>query len=291
MTTTVSANFIDNNTDGSPNVPSQLFSPVVLLISFPNFLTNTSSVFDIDSIFASIDPPFIVNSNVVGTPSIHPTSISVTPDFVTNSSSVFSIVRTILANIPLVVNTSSVFNAGVAYTHILSPLKVLNASVVPKPISYLAGVFSPVEPPIVPKRSAGVVPRSESFTTDVNKVYKDFSIMFRPHPLTGDITRVFDYDSITQSLKIILLTSSYERPFSSQEIAGNLRKAIFSLAGEPDLIRDQIVLAILAHDRRVIVQDVTVNEFPADNAIEISITYKVKTFEGSATFSVFLERA
>lgn len=291
MTTTVSADFIDNNTDGSPNVPSQLFSPVVLLISFPDFLTNTSSVFDIDSIFASIDPPFIINSNAVGFPSIYPTAISATPDFITNSSSVFNIVRTILANIPLLVNTSSVFDAGVAYTHILSPLKVLNASVVPKPIAYLAGVFSPIEPPAVPKRAAGNVPRSESFTTDVNKVYKDFSIMFRPHPLTGDITRVFDYDSITQSLKLILLTNSYERPFSSQEIAGDLRKAIFSLAGEPDLIRDQIVLAILAHDRRVIVQDVIVNEFPADNAMEISITYKVKTFEGSATFSVFLERA
>lgn len=44
-------------------------------------------------------------------------------------------------------------------------------------------------------------------------LYSDLDISFTPDPITGDLAVVSDEQSVTQSVKNLILTSFYERPF------------------------------------------------------------------------------
>jgi phage baseplate assembly protein W len=117
--------------------------------------------------------------------------------------------------------------------------------------------------------------------------------MFRPHPLTGDVTRVFDYDSVTQAIKVIIYTEFFERPFSSQQIASGVKSYLF----EPNdalsrrELQEKISLSILRYEPRVILKNVSVNyDRENPNGVTVTITYKIRTFERTETFSLFLER-
>ena len=45
------------------------------------------------------------------------------------------------------------------------------------------------------------------------KVYADLDLFFRPHPVTGDISLKYDTDAVKRSVRNIMMTNYYERPF------------------------------------------------------------------------------
>ena len=65
-----------------------------------------------------------------------------------------------------------------------------------------------------------------------DNLYSDLNFFFKPSPLytsqglSGDVLRVYDGDSIRQSLRTIVLTNPFERPFNSNFGAG-LRRFLF----------------------------------------------------------------
>jgi phage baseplate assembly protein W len=121
--------------------------------------------------------------------------------------------------------------------------------------------------------------------------YKDFSLSFKPHPLTGDVVRVYDKDAVNQSLKNIILTERGEIPFSDR--GSNIKSKLFELM-TPETsreIKEDILSAILAYEPRVIVDDVIITELPQENSISVSIVYRIRTLDELITFTIFLKRA
>ena len=58
------------------------------------------------------------------------------------------------------------------------------------------------------------------------RIFSDLDLNFTPHPVTKDIVRKFDEQAVKQSIKNLIMTANYERPFHS-EIGSPIRKLLF----------------------------------------------------------------
>jgi phage baseplate assembly protein W len=57
---------------------------------------------------------------------------------------------------------------------------------------------------------------------NITRIYKDMDLAFTANPVTGDLSKKLDVNAVKQSMKILMLTNFYERPFSPKKGA-NLR--------------------------------------------------------------------
>lgn len=58
------------------------------------------------------------------------------------------------------------------------------------------------------------------------RIFKDLNLNFTKHPVTGDITRVKDVEAVKRSVRNLVQTNFYERPFQP-ELGSNVRAALF----------------------------------------------------------------
>ena len=61
----------------------------------------------------------------------------------------------------------------------------------------------------------------------VKNEFTDLDIMFTAHPISGDITTKKDSDAVMRSVRNILLTNNYERPFKPN-FGADLRSQLFN---------------------------------------------------------------
>ena len=113
-------------------------------------------------------------------------------------------------------------------------------------------------------------------------IYSDVSFPFKPNPfflqqgLSGDVNRVYDGNAIKQSIKNIVLTNRYERPFKAN-FGCNLRTFLFEPLGAWDVyemegsIKDQLAL----YEPRINVLNVIIEEDMTALAINVRIEYEV----------------
>lgn len=129
-------------------------------------------------------------------------------------------------------------------------------------------------------------------STRGNYVYSDISMKGQFNPLSGDITLLKDGFSINQSLKNLLLTNSYERPFSSQFIAGDLHSILFEINDEISSkeLRTMVTTVINNYEPRIIVNDIKVNNYVEDYAIEVVVNYVIKSTSESSTFRTTISK-
>lgn len=123
--------------------------------------------------------------------------------------------------------------------------------------------------------------------------YTDISISGRPHPLTGDLAYVAGNAAIAQSLRNIILANTYDRPFSSKNIAGNVNALLFEFNDSimHDELKTTIALAITNHEPRVNLLGVNVIPSVEAYTIKVDIVYAIKTTNTSQTLSIILDRA
>lgn len=146
-------------------------------------------------------------------------------------------------------------------------------------------------------RSSKSVSREELVDKSLNigksGIYKDISISGKAHPLTGDLVSLQGNAAIAQSLKNILLANAYERPFSSQQIAGNLHSFLFEFNDDITHmeLKTGISVAINNHEPRVTIIDILVSSIPESYSVEVQLIYSIKTTNKIQTFSIMLERA
>ena len=124
-----------------------------------------------------------------------------------------------------------------------------------------------------------------------NRIYADLNLSFTKNPATKDVARLFDVQAIKRSVKNIILTNKYERPFNS-DFGCNLRGFLFENITEPLLvvIKDRISMAIEKFEPRVSVEDVFVKEEDGSNGISIMVSFKINGVEQPVTVSTFLQR-
>lgn len=123
------------------------------------------------------------------------------------------------------------------------------------------------------------------------RIFSDLDLNFTAHPVTGDITRRFDENAVKASLKNLILTSNYERPFHS-EIGSPVRALMFEPASPmlANLLKRAIIDVVNNFEPRVKLDDVAVNFSPENNSVYISIYFRIVNSERPLTLDLVLER-
>ena len=126
-------------------------------------------------------------------------------------------------------------------------------------------------------------------------IYKDLSLFFTPNPVSGDVTMVTDVQDIKRSVRNLVMTNRFEKPFHP-EIASHVRDLLF----EPftpvtiNLLRNRIETVLTNYEPRVTLTDVQVEDPDFlkldNNELNVRIFFTLKNDPENQTVDVLLER-
>lgn len=123
------------------------------------------------------------------------------------------------------------------------------------------------------------------------RTFSDIDLTFSKHPVTDDIVKKYDDYAIKQSIKSLVLTKNYERPFHS-EIGSPLLALMFEPVSpaSAQLIKKVIEQTIINFEPRVVLTEVQVKFSPDNNAVYASITYSIINTTTPQTLNLTLKR-
>jgi len=131
---------------------------------------------------------------------------------------------------------------------------------------------------------------SSSIITTRKTRFIDIDLLFKNKP-NGEIFKKFDAAAVKQSVKNLILTNHFEKPFQ-MFYGGNVRDQLFEMADTVTSsdIKDNIIRAIQSYEPRAIVRDLKVTPFPEENGISIVLTFQVTNSTEIITLSTNLTR-
>lgn len=127
------------------------------------------------------------------------------------------------------------------------------------------------------------------------KRYKDLDLNFIAHPRTGDVSTKEDLDALKQSIKTLVLTQLYERPFRHKmgsRVYGMLFENFNFLT--KSVIETEIRNVINNYEPRANVMNVLVSSTTDNNdedyTLNVEITFRMKNSENPVKIDFILER-
>ena len=127
--------------------------------------------------------------------------------------------------------------------------------------------------------------------------YSDLDLDFIMHPTTKDVVKKTGVDAIKRSVRNLILTNFYDRPFRSY-IGSNAQKLLFDNINmfTATFLRDAIEDTITSFEPRVLLDvstadkgiEISVN--PDNNGYNVKITFIIVNTGIPATINLFLER-
>ena len=120
--------------------------------------------------------------------------------------------------------------------------------------------------------------------------YLDIDLTFAKKP-AGDIYKKRDAAAVKQSIKNLLLTDYFEKPFQPF-FGANLRAMLFELADEDteDEVEENIRSAINKYEPRAEILTISVNVLPDQNDMRVSVYFKIISTQETVTFTTNLSR-
>ena len=120
--------------------------------------------------------------------------------------------------------------------------------------------------------------------------YLDIDLTFAKRP-SGDIYKKKDAAAVKQSIKNLLLTDFYEKPFQPF-FGANLRAMLFELADDDteDEVEENIINAISKYEPRAEILTISVNVLPDQNDMRVSVYFKIISTQETVTFTTNLSR-
>ena len=121
--------------------------------------------------------------------------------------------------------------------------------------------------------------------------YSDFSLLFSNHPVTGDITVKNDEEAVKQSLRNLISTRHYERPFHPEigcQIYGLLFENFNPVTAQ--VMKQTIFDTINKFEPRVTVLEVRLREKTDDNEIVCDIEFRLNNSDRPITLTTLITR-
>ena len=128
-------------------------------------------------------------------------------------------------------------------------------------------------------------------STRSSKIFKDLNLDFQQNTATKDIQKITDVESVKRSVRNLINTNHYEKPFHP-EIGSNLRAMLFELMTPQmnHVITKQIENLINNYEPRFrLVQVHTQPEFDR-NGYAVQISFYVQNYQDPVVVESFLER-
>jgi phage baseplate assembly protein W len=108
------------------------------------------------------------------------------------------------------------------------------------------------------------------------RTFADLDLNFKMHPVTHDVTLKYDDEAIKASVRNLVLTQNYERPFHS-DIGSQLRGLLFEPATPMTqiMIKRTITDTIVNYEPRVRLDNVAVTVSPDNYEVYVSIYFTI----------------
>jgi len=106
--------------------------------------------------------------------------------------------------------------------------------------------------------------------------FSDLNLAFTKNPATADVTKKFDEEAIKASLRNLILTKNYERPFHP-EIGCQIYYLMFENY-DPIMKRvmeQTIFNTVRKFEPRVVLDRVQINTQEDQNAIEVTLEFRI----------------
>jgi len=127
--------------------------------------------------------------------------------------------------------------------------------------------------------------------TSQNKIYKDLDLDFDIHPNTKQLNTLTEDLAVVRSLKNLIFTSHYERPFHP-EIGCKIKRSLFDniMPSTAMTIQNSIEEVVENFEPRINLTAVDVRAVSDENRYEVNIKFFVINEATSRQVTFFLER-
>ncbi len=128
-------------------------------------------------------------------------------------------------------------------------------------------------------------------TTNITREYRDLDLNFNVHPVKKDITKHVGDLAVINSVKNLLSTNHYEKPFRP-EIGGNIRSLLFENLDSitSSLIQKEILRIVETYEPRASVEELVVQPSYENNSFSVTIRFSIINRTEPVTISFLLER-
>jgi len=125
----------------------------------------------------------------------------------------------------------------------------------------------------------------------ITRTFSDLDLNFIPHPVTKDIVRRYDENAVKTSVKNLILTGNFERPFRS-DVGTPIKHLLFQVWDStlPLLLKRVIEDTITNFEPRVVLLNTTVQFSPDNNSLYVTITFRIVNTTNPIDVNVVLER-
>ena len=128
-------------------------------------------------------------------------------------------------------------------------------------------------------------------STRSNNLYSDLNLNFNKNPATKDIAKLKDVEAVKRSVRNLILTNRFERPFHP-EIGSDIRALLFENMTPTiqTLLTDRIKDVLDTYEPRAVLNDVIVSGDMDLNQYGVTIKFYVRDVPGIQIVTEFLQR-
>ena len=128
-------------------------------------------------------------------------------------------------------------------------------------------------------------------TIPTARTFRDLDLNFNIHPVKKDINTFTNEFAVINSIKNLVLTNHYERPFQP-DLGGNVRRLLFENVDSvtASVIENEITETIRNFEPRAQVSKVTAVPAPDENKYSVELEFFIINSANPITITFFLER-
>ena len=123
------------------------------------------------------------------------------------------------------------------------------------------------------------------------RTYKDLDLNFTRHPVTNDVVKIEDVEAVKRSVRNLVNTQLYERPFHP-ELGCGVRDLLFEnytpMTGI--FIRRKIEEVLTNYEPRASISSININEQPDRNGIDVTVNFYVLNLPNPVSVTTTLQR-
>ena len=127
--------------------------------------------------------------------------------------------------------------------------------------------------------------------TTITKIYSDIDFTFTKKPVTADVALSYDDQAVIRSIRNLLLTNHFERPFNP-DLGSNLNALLFEMVSPLTAasLEREINTMIDNYEPRARVNQVIVTPLPDNNAYNVYLSFYIENATLPTTVTLLLER-
>lgn len=124
----------------------------------------------------------------------------------------------------------------------------------------------------------------------MKKNYIDIDLNFKAHPISGDISLLYDEAVVKSNIKNLIFTNFYEKPYSPK-YGGNIKRYLFSKINilEKMVIREDLLEMLKKYEPRIADIEVEV-EIQSSDTIIFNIWYTIISISEQQFLNLVLNR-